>query len=99
MASKSRDIVQARFGQADRIKVSRKFYQHDIESCILNGKSEAIEEVLNKHNLEPFGSVSELIGELQVMLVTNWNDFHKMYPLQTRPITVERILKEQGYTS
>jgi hypothetical protein len=97
MASKSRDIVNARFGQADRIKVSRKFYQHDIESCILNGRSEAIEEVLNKHNSEPFNNVSELIGELQIMLVKNWNDFHKMYPLQTRPITVERILKEQGY--
>lgn len=99
MASKSKSIVDARFGQADRIKISRKFYAHDIEACILNGKSEAMEEVLNKHIREPFGSVEEIIGELQLALVTNWNSFHKLYPLSTRPITVERILKEQGYIS
>lgn len=97
MASKGKDIVQARFGQADRIKVSRKFYSHDIEACILNGRSEVLEEILNAHNQEPFGSVDELIGELQLKLMNNWNDFHRLFPLSTRPITVERILKEQGY--
>lgn len=97
MASKSKSIVDARFGQADRIKISRKFYAHDIEACILNGRSEAIEEILNKNVREPYGTIEELIGDLQLALVKNWNDFHKLYPLSTRPITIERILKEQGY--
>ena len=97
MNLKSKSIVDARFGQADRIKISRKFYQHDIESCILNGRSEAFEEILNKHVSEPFGTVEEIIGEIQIAIVDNWNQFHKLYPLATRPITIDKILKEQGY--
>lgn len=93
----SKSVIEARFGQADRIKISRKHFAHDIDSCVLSGRSEAIEKILNRHMANPYQSVDEIIGDLQLDLLANWNSFHKLWPRQTRPITLERIMKEQGY--
>lgn len=93
----SQTLLDARFLKADRLKVSKYHYAIDMDSCILNGRTEIVEKVLNKHLAEPYGSIEELIGDLQIELVNSWNTFHKLWPKQTMPIGVERILKEQGY--
>lgn len=91
------DILAKRYGQADRIKVSRKFYEEDIRGCVLTGRSEALEFLLHKHEAEPFGTVDEVMGEIQILLANNWNEFHRLFPTRTAPTTVERILKQLGH--
>jgi len=90
-------LTNSLYGKADRIKLSKKFFQHYLESCIITGRTEALEKVLNKHQMEPFGTVAELIGELQIEIVQQWNDFHKLWPQNTRPLTLEKVLKDQGF--
>jgi len=98
MASNSISTANAVFGKADRIKFSKKLFTHYLESSFVCGRTEAIEKVLNKHRLEPFGTVDEVIGELQLEIVASWNDFHRLWPKHTAPLSLEKVLKDQGYT-
>jgi len=92
-------IVESRFGkQADRIKISRKHYAHDINSCVLKGRSEAVETILNRHKSNPYLTVSELLGDIQLDLVKYWGDFHKLFPTMTRPISIDHILQHTENT-
>ena len=42
-----RSIVNARFGKADRVKVGKVNYAHDLESSLIMGKTETVERILN----------------------------------------------------
>ena len=92
-----RSIVNARFGKAERVKVGKANYAHDMESSIIMGKTETVERILNMHRKEPFGTVDEIIGQLQLDLVDSWNEFHRKHRTRTAPITLETVLKQQEY--
>jgi len=87
--------VESRYGlQADKVKVCKKHYKRDMESCVLSGRSEMLESILKRHFENPYGTVDEIIGDLQLELVDSWNDFHKLWPTVTRSITLEAVLKD-----
>lgn len=94
----SKQITDSVYGKADRLKMSKKFFSLYLESCIATGRVEAMENILNKHKAQPFNTVDELVGELQLEVVQSWNTFNKLWPQTTLPISIERVLKDQGFT-
>lgn len=93
-----RPMINVRFGrQADKIKISRKAYSIDLESMSLSGRSEALEEIIKRHKDKPYGTIEEVIGDVQLLLLSNWNEFHRLWPTSTRSLTLEEVLKDQKY--
>ncbi len=80
MRSNTHIYVQSRFGQADRIKIGKKTYTHDLEESYLSGYMTALEWVLNQDAQQKFETKDDLLAALHIETVEAWNRMHKLNP-------------------
>ena len=95
MKNHVKDVVQMRFGQADKLKIGRKDFSKDMESANLFGMIYIAEKIINLHEENPFSTPEEVIGELHKEIVSNWNKIQIMWPKSTFRIDLNRIIKEK----
>lgn len=87
-----KDLIRAKFGTSDKAKFNPKSYSCDLASLFFSGQTSIIEEILSRHNENPYQNQDEIIGDLQILLMEQWNEFRKLYPLTSKPLTLEQIL-------
>ncbi len=75
-----RDAVALMYGQAPLKKLNRKDYQDKIEKTHLHSKVSICAAILAEHKRNPYASVEDILGDLQVVLSDSWNEFRKLEP-------------------
>ena len=74
------DITSARYKQAPKIKLNRDDYRDLAHSMHLSGKINVTEIILKNHKTNPYRTVEEIVGDLQLVLMTSWNEFRTVNP-------------------
>ncbi len=88
-----RDSVRMTYGdKIPAIKINRHNYQRVIELTHTHSKVAICESLLKSHKADPYKSVEELIGDLQIILVDSWSHFKKLDP-NKRTISVEDLIR------
>ncbi len=87
-----RDLIRAKFGTSDKAKINPKSYSCDLASMFYSGQTGIIEEILERNNQNPYSTPNEIIGDLHILLMDQWNEFIKYYPLTSKPLSIEKIL-------
>ncbi len=82
------------YRQADNVKIGKKAYLWEIELTHNHGKVEIARSLLERHLENPYKSVDELIGDIQLLLVESKNDLWKLMPNHTDPANLERLIKD-----
>lgn len=88
------DVARSRYGKVDRVKMCQKNYSHDMSMATSSGKIEVINVLLQSHLDNPYTSVEELMGDIQLLAVHSWNELHSLNPKSFVPTNIERILKD-----
>lgn len=82
------------YRQATAAKISKKDYLWEIELSHCHGKVENMRVLLERHLENPYGSVDELIGDIQLLLVGSKNDMWKLMPNHTDPANLDSLVKQ-----
>lgn len=97
----ARDLVNGLFrgvtGKPPRKKVSKAYYQRDIDMAHRCGEMKVFDELLNKHREEPYEEVDMLIGDIQIMLLECYNDVRNRLKIDVKPTSLETIMTQSGY--
>lgn len=99
-------FVTKRFGTKNvnknlRIKFAPDVYKKDLLSHYYGGASQMAQEIARLHKEEPFNSVDEIIGELEILAGMCLDDFSKRIhdnPFK-RKITTDSIISGQDSLS
>lgn len=90
-----RDSVRMTYGdKVPAIKINRHSYQRVIELTHTHSKVAICESLLKAHQADPYKTVEELIGDLQIILVDSWSHFKKLDP-NKRSITIDDLVREE----
>ena len=90
--SMTNSYVKKRFGIADRIKIGRKAYATDLEEHYILGVTTALELLLNKDAKGDIQTKDDLLAEIHLEVVENWNKFHRINPKYTQRIELQDVL-------
>lgn len=90
----ARTMARAKFQQADRLKVAKPVWIKDMTAAHLVGKIEALEVVMKSHAMNPYLTVDDLIGDIQIVLADTWQKMHRINPAYTRPMSLEQIIND-----
>lgn len=89
-----REAVMLTFGpQSDVLKINKKTYQRCVELTHVHSKVSICESILKSHRENPYQTVDELLGDLQIVLAASWNHFRKIDPTK-RLLSVEDLIGE-----
>jgi hypothetical protein len=89
------DLTKARFKDKATVVVARQQYKDVIRSIHLSGKVNVAEIILRYHKTNPYQSVEEVIGDLQLVLASAWNEFKLVNPsTDMGKITIEELIDE-----
>jgi hypothetical protein len=58
-------------------KIGAKWYSEEVITIIATAQSMMTEKIINSHNEDPYNSVEELIGDLQLIGMRVLNQFNK----------------------
>lgn len=89
-------ITNARYPQADRIKVGKKEFHNTVEAAYVAGQLSAIEGMLNSHMKNPYSDVDSVMGDIHIALAETWEHLRKLNPKAIPRMSLEQILKDQG---
>ncbi len=90
----AKPLVDCRYPKgADRIKVNKKTLLNDLVSAHSAGAMNVCETLLSSHIHNPYQTVDELIGDLQIKIKENWNTFYKYNPKNNAPLIIEDVIK------
>jgi len=74
----AQELTEAKFKDAPRVKIGRKDYFDVTRSMHLSGKINLAETILKTHASEPYRSIDEVLGDLQIVLSESWNEFRQV---------------------
>lgn len=93
------DVASSRFRQADKLKMGFKNYVHDMATATSAGKVEILNVILQSHLDNPYRSVDEFVGDLQMLTVHSWNELQQLNPNMFVPVTIEKVLHDSGIST
>jgi hypothetical protein len=67
----------ALYGGSIRVKLSKGKFEDNSKYAHLIGRSFTCEKIIARHASEPYGSIDELLGDLQIELVNCMNTFRR----------------------
>ena len=67
------EITCGRYPQADKRKFSKKLYCEDIQATHIAGQLAMSRAIMDKHKKDPYKSVDELMGDLQLIAMESFN--------------------------
>ena len=82
------------YRHATSAKISKKDYLWEIELSHSHGKVENMRALLERHLENPYQSVDELIGDIQLLLVDSKNNMWKLMPNHTDPANLDSLVKQ-----
>jgi hypothetical protein len=82
------------YRQATAAKISKKDYLWEIELTHNHGKVEIARSLLERHLENPYKSVDELIGDIQILLVESKNNVWRLMPNHTDPAHLDKLIKD-----
>jgi hypothetical protein len=89
-----RDAVKMVYGEKNEIlKLNRRTYQRCIETTHVHSKVAICEAILKMHRENPYATVDEVLGDLQLILVESWNHF-KTIDFTKSKMSVEDLIGE-----
>ena len=90
-----RTFSKIRFPQGDKRKINKKLYDGDIESSYCSGALGLIEELHRENKKNPYATVEELFGDLQIIHVELFNKYAKKHGMK-RTSLVEDLVINNG---
>lgn len=73
------------YGDAPKLKVSREKFQNNSYYAHLIGRAFSCELLIKKHQAEPYQSVDELLGDIQIEMTECLNYFRDKGATRTMP--------------
>jgi hypothetical protein len=71
----TKGLTDTRFVQGDRRKFNKKLFYGDLEASYCAGVLGLIEELQKEHLKNPYDTIDEMLGDLQLLHVELFNDF------------------------
>lgn len=92
-AKTGRDMIKMpRLLSADRAKFSRKEISSIVTDNILLGRLNLCEAILKNHQNNPYQSIDELIGDIQIMMVDSNDELRSNNPKHPYRFKVEDLI-------
>lgn len=66
------------------------------ESAFSSGQLSAVEAILNAHREDPYTDVDTMIGDMHLLIVHTWNHFRSLHAGKAMPLTLEKVMEDQG---
>lgn len=89
-------IMFSKLSQADRAKFTRHEIKNYVQDNLLLGRLNACEAVLKAHKLQPYASVDELIGDLQIVLVHTNEQLRSSNMKHLQKVSVEDLIGDHS---
>ena len=86
-------LTNAKFNQADRLKIGRKEYHYAIEGSFSAGQLSIVETVLESHRKNRYTDVDTLLGDFHILYAKVWEDQRKLHPTKMPTRSLEEIIE------
>lgn len=91
----AQDVAIAKYKDAPRVKLAKKEYENTLRSMHLSAKINLSEILLRMHKTNPYQSIDELIGDLQVVLVNSWKEFRTLnFDVEMGSLSIEDLISD-----
>lgn len=86
-------LTNARYLQADRLKVSKKEFHYTVEGSFASGQLSVVEKLLDTHHKNRYLDVDSFIGDLHILYAKFWEDQHKLHPTIMPKRSLEEVIE------
>lgn len=87
-------IIQRHYGGAPKVKMARSKFEKELRCALAYGTLNVCQTLLDAHQKDPYNSVDELRGDLQLLLVESHKQIKKELNLKIPGFELDNALRK-----
>lgn len=89
-------IIKRHYMGADKVKLARTKFEKEIKCALTYGALNAVQTILDAHKADPYKSVDEISGDLQMILVDTHKTIKRELGLKIPDFTLDHAIAKYG---